>query len=352
MDPLAIVRKKDSPASLAASGRFGNFRPEIEQAVRAFDVGPSPIMDAMAAAWKRCHYRWELLIKGVKEKKDLRSGVCEEAIGDLECSANDVERFSIKIAEFQNEKDFREKAGYFLSTLINMGKDRDFIIHTKHLGDGIDSLGVHNTKNIYIKGDGGTKCGCDMRSGTIIVEGNVAYNGFFYMHGGSAIVRGDAGGSCGHYMTGGDVLVRGDCAYHCGEEMSRGKITVEGDAGFNCGKLMGGGIVHVKGSVETRCGLQMKRGYIIIDGDAGECCGSEKEGGRIHVCGNAGDACGYSMRGGIIEVDGNAGDRCGESMLRGKIHIKGEIASISGGLYGGRVYQKRRLVWPKEGRKG
>jgi formylmethanofuran dehydrogenase subunit C len=50
------------------------------------------------------------------------------------------------------------------------------------------------------------------------------------------------------------------------------------------------------------------------------------------------------MKGGRISIAGNAASYCGEGMLGGEIHVMGEIASISGSIKSGRIYQGETLV--------
>ena len=143
-------------------------------------------------------------------------------------TAADVERFSIALAEFQEEEEFSAKAGIFLSALMNSGKDQDYAIHTAHLHMTPDFIGYQNTKNITVDGDVGDTAGAWMTGGSITITGN-------------------AGITLGLGMRAGSITVNGDADYHIGRSMVGGEIRIEGGIGkiaavqgkiFHKGKLI------------------------------------------------------------------------------------------------------------------
>ena len=120
------------PALTAVSSVFGRYKPEERHEIRQADVEGGETRRQLGEAWK--NYKWD-------GNLDARWVEVCDLVRNLICSAKDVENFSIALAEFQDEKDFSEKAGLFLSALINNGKDNDYIIHTKHLEKKINFIG-------------------------------------------------------------------------------------------------------------------------------------------------------------------------------------------------------------------
>lgn len=209
-----VVRAREKPAILAASRKFDGFRRELLHDVRTAAVKSSPVLDEMTRIWKQCTQEYLIAY-------DTMLG----RIRGLEYSAKDVELFSLELARFQNDIDFTNNIGHFLSALINNCQDKDFVIHTTHLSRPIPYLGHHNTKNIT-------------------VEGGV--------------------GSCtGHRMEGGSITVRGDAGDDVGNFMKAGIITVEGDAGERIGGCMQGGELRVN---NHRGISKFARGNILIRG--------------------------------------------------------------------------------------
>ena|GEM_PF-699951 len=251
---LQVVRNK--PTRLAASSRFGPFKPESEQRIRSVLVQQDPKLEAMMAAWKSVEYSGQ--------NSGECYGNCVTAVRNRDYSAKEVERFSLSIAEFQNEDGFGKKFGLFLSALVNEGKNRKYTLRTGHLGVKIECLGYENIKHVTVKGDAGKYFGYMMKRGRIFVDGNAADCG--YEMRGTIIVTGDVTGQCGSFMRGGRILVEGN-ACHCGGSMHKGKITV-------------------RGNVTDDCGSQMHGGKIMVDGDVRGLCGSGMNGGRIHVKGD------------------------------------------------------------------
>jgi formylmethanofuran dehydrogenase subunit C len=55
------------------------------------------------------------------------------------------------------------------------------------------------------------------------------------------------------------------------------------------------------------------------------------------------------MKGGKIIVKKNAGFKVGHGMSGGEIRIEGDYESLGGGIKGGKINHKGKLVFPKEG---
>jgi len=228
---------------LAASGRFGTFKAESEQKVRAPpEVKTNPAFDAMERAWRS--YGKMVSYFGVYEK--IYSGMLEKVKG-LECPAESIEIFSATLPRFQDEPEFGLKVGLFLSALIETSKDKNFVLRLGNIGDQVSSIGYSNRKNIIVMGDTGRSVGQEMKDGSIIVEGNVTYELGFGMVGGDIKVNGDAGHSVGQSMVGGSIRVCGNADDNVGWTMQYGKIKVDGDAGEVVGFHMHGGEIRIMG---------------------------------------------------------------------------------------------------------
>ncbi len=233
---LQIERK---PTRLAASGRFGNFRPENENVVRAPKVESNLAIEGMGEAWKRC--------AGIipNDQGASYTAMLIEISG-LEYSAQDVEVFSVMLSKFQEEKRFSERAGLFLSALVNNCQEEKFIIRSAHLSMPIDNLGHHNTKRIIVEGDVGDFLGDEMGCGRIIVNGNAGFGVGAGMKGGVLLVNGNAD-QVGMGLEGGSIIVEGDVC-DAGSLMDGGIITVWGNATHLVGSQMTGGEIHLFGT--------------------------------------------------------------------------------------------------------
>jgi hypothetical protein len=238
------------------ANKFGRYKPEEEKAVRKVEVVEDETLKQLKAAWKAFAYEND-------SQKAYENALT--LVEPLKYSASDVKKFSIALAEFQNEDEFTDKTGLFLSALINKGDDSDYVVHTAHLPVPLHSIGHRNTKNITVKGDVGGLCGWLMQSGSIIVEGNAGFQCGLDMADGSITVLGDAGNALGS-IKGGRILVEGDAGNICGFGMKRGLITVKGDVGSECGRNMKGGRIAVNGDCGKECGCWMRRGSIRVNG--------------------------------------------------------------------------------------
>ncbi len=189
--------------TLAASSRFGAFKPEAEHVVRIAKTETNHAVEEMKRAWAECR---------IADCLDNAYVLMLGRIRALEYSAKDVESFSIALSQFQGEKDFSYyKAGLFLSALINNCKEGEFVIHTAHLDEPIDALGFRNTKKITVEGGVRDDLGESMESGTIIVKGNAGSYIANRMRGGVLRIDGDYDEVSVHFHGGklfwGEVLI-------------------------------------------------------------------------------------------------------------------------------------------------
>ncbi len=290
------VERTKVPA-LAMANRFKGYKPEDEKLVRKVEVVEDKTLKRLKAAWKELQF-------GVGSGDDGYVNAVA-LVKPLNYSASDVEKFSIALAEFQDEKSFGEKAGIFLSALINNGNEQDYVVHTNHLSVAIDYLGVLNRKNITVEGDAGKSAGEGMKGGSITVKGNA--------------------GAC------------------VGEEMEGGSVSVIGNTGMFIGNRMNGGSITVHGNVGVHAGSAMKKGSITVGGNAGDYAGQMMKGGSIKVNGSAGWDLGEFMEGGSIAVNGNT-SRVGHGMKGGEIHVEGKIGIVAVNIQHGKIFHKGKLI--------
>ena len=136
-------------------------------------------------------------------------------------------------------------------------------------------------------------------------------------------------------MKTGEIVINGNVGMHLGEKMSGGKITVNGDAGQWAGSVMKKGLLEIHGNAGDYLaspyrGISegMKGGKIVVDGDVGSDSGCYVRGGLIKIKGNAGPFLGYHMSDGTIHVEKNVGPRIGANMVGGKIVVSGSVEAI------------------------
>jgi hypothetical protein len=87
---------------------------------------------------------------------------------------------------------------------------------------------------------------------------------------------------------------------------------------------------------------------LILQGDVGDFIGAGLSGGRLVVEGSTGNWCGAGMMKGEIQVGENTGQNTGEWMRGGEIHVEGRIRSVGKTLFGGKIFQRGKLVVPQE----
>jgi formylmethanofuran dehydrogenase subunit C len=248
---VAIERKTADAPALAIGGRFGKFHPEEEKASRRVEVKENEAIRQLKTAWKAFEPGHCMRNRYAIEEKDRVYRSILQTVANLHYTAQDVENFSLMLAEFQAEDKFLDKYGFFLSALINSGENSDYVIHTYHLdipsGMTFVGLGFRNEKNITINGVAGNYLGCQMKSGSITVNGDAALKVGLEMKSGSITVKGNVKQWAGQKMKGGRITIEGDAYSDVGFEMKGGSITVNGDAGSDVGWDMEGGSITVNG---------------------------------------------------------------------------------------------------------
>jgi len=137
-------------------------------------------------------------------------------------------------------------------------------------------------------------------------------------------------------MKTGEILINGNVGMHLGEKMVGGKITVNGDACQWAGSAMKKGLIEIHGNAGDYLASPyrgttegMKGGKIIVDGDVGNDSGAYLHGGLIKIKGNnVGQFLGFHMSDGVIHVEKNTSSRLGANMTGGKLIVSGVVADI------------------------
>jgi formylmethanofuran dehydrogenase subunit C len=124
-----------------------------------------------------------------------------------------------------------------------------------------------------------------------------------------------------------------------GEGLRSGEIVVDGDVGSQAGRLMAGGRLTIHGNAGPWAASGMKDGTIEIAGNAGDRLGgplageiSGMRGGVVVVRGDAGERAGDRMRRGIILIEGGAGRYAGCRMIAGTLLARRRVGSLPGYL--------------------
>jgi formylmethanofuran dehydrogenase subunit C len=133
-------------------------------------------------------------------------------------------------------------------------------------------------------------------------------------------------------MKTGEIVINGNIGMHLGEKMSGGTITVNGDAGQWAGAEMKGGLIEIHGNASDYLASPyrgsdagMRGGKIIVDGNVGSDSAVFMKGGVIKIRGDSGPFLGFRMRDGAIHVEKKAANRVGASMTGGKIIVSGSL---------------------------
>ena len=167
-----------------------------------------------------------------------------------------IEKVSILLAEFEEERNFSNKAGRFLFDLIERCNDPNYVVHTTHLGVGIDVQlpGADIPRNLRVNGSV-KSVGKFLRQGSITVEGNVQEYVGLDMDNGEILVKGNVlerNGSVGGNMRDGIITIEGDVASAIvGGAMVNGRITIKGNCKGRIGDGMRGGEIHLEGDYGT-----------------------------------------------------------------------------------------------------
>ena len=219
---LIVLQLQREPAKSFARKRFGRFKKDHNRCIRTADVKVNRVSDILLERFKG-HLQ--------SPSEDYQPEFFSKT---LDYDSKDVSEFMLKIPELQQflqdrtgsiNKYTASKLGYFITDLVEHGKDEEYVIPTGHLSFEINDLAYRNSKKLTIVGDAGNLLGREMKSGEIVVTGNA--------------------GS------------------HVGAQMESGKITVGGHAGKEVGHKMKGGIIRIKGKAESITPVKAKREMVL-----------------------------------------------------------------------------------------
>ena len=129
-----------------------------------------------------------------------------------------------------------------------------------------------------------------------------------------------------------NITINGDVSEvrKIGAGMKTGEIVINGNVGMHLGEKMAGGKITVNGDAGGWAGASMKKGLIEIHGNAGDYLASPyrgstegMKGGKIVVDGNVGSDSGAYLRGGLIKIKGKQRwPILGFHMSDGTIHVE------------------------------
>jgi formylmethanofuran dehydrogenase subunit C len=139
----------------------------------------------------------------------------------------------------------------------------------------------------------------------------------------------------GSGMKSGEIVVNGNVGMHLGEKMAGGKITVQGDAAGWAGSDMKNGLIEIMGnagpylaSPYRGSSVGMRGGKIIVHGNVGTDVAVFLKGGTIKILGDAGPFLGFRMCDGVVHIEKNCGPRVGACMTGGKIVVSGFLEEV------------------------
>ena len=89
-----------------------------------------------------------------------------------------------------------------------------------------------------------------------------------------------------------------------------------------------------------------------LQGSAGDFTGTGLCGGKLVVEGSAGNWTGAGAMKGTLFVKDDTGQNTGEWMKGGEIHVGGHIVGLGKSISGGRIFQREKLVFPKQSESG
>jgi formylmethanofuran dehydrogenase subunit C len=117
-----------------------------------------------------------------------------------------------------------------------------------------------------------------------------------------------------------------------GTGLRTGELIIAGDVGNRVGAGMTGGHIRVVGRAGDDAGMAMGGGRLRIDGDAGDRVGAAAPGasrgmtgGEIIVSGSVGDEAGMRARRGLIAIGGAAGAGLARDIIAGTVVVLGRI---------------------------
>lgn len=191
LEPFPMPELSTTPADVAARFSFRELRPVVDalaSAFSSFNLDPcTPSRNSFEAA----------------------SNLARSLAISIHYSASDLEKFSLSLPELQGQTDFSDRAGLFLSALVNAGGEKRYEIQTSQLSVRMNFLGMQCAKLLVVNGGVGDYLGDSLDGGILVIHG-------------------DAGNCVGQFMRSGSITVTGDVGFRVGFEKISGVISVHG----------------------------------------------------------------------------------------------------------------------------
>lgn len=238
-----------SKACSRANGfsRFKGFKPESEASVRGADVQKTTQTKAIMAAWFADKFEGDC-------NADYAYGCALDALSGIRATAAEINEF-IEFLKTLPENDlnykggkydFRERAGTFLSALINTSEEPVFDINLSGLVP-LDDLAYENCKDLTITGNVGDNVGF-ANEGKLEIFGDSGDMLGFAHGGGELILWGHCQGEAGQCMDGGKLVIHGEFEA-LGDEMTGGEIHVSRINKFQVNETATGGKIYRNGKL-------------------------------------------------------------------------------------------------------
>jgi len=252
-----------------ASGRFGHFKPETEKKNRQADIRKGPALKRILEAWHS--------IDLDSPSGSLRCGratieiydTVADRLSGINARQTDIDAFIAYLKVRESDHHDADKAGLFLSALVNTGCQKSYRIDLRGMAQ-LNQVAFRNCKRITVQCYKGEYF-ASYNAAQVTIRGNVF---------GVAIGQ-----------TGGKTVVHGDCI-HVATKLMGGEVIVLGSA-ENVGFMMQGGRVDIKGRVEPvidenhiQFGEAMEGGEISVNSyDTESVDKPHPYGGRIIIAG-------------------------------------------------------------------
>ncbi|MDD5171994.1 MAG: hypothetical protein PHF60_03070 [Candidatus ainarchaeum sp.] len=246
----AKQKREENPnaSALAMDSKFKKYAPEAEKVVRTAEVKQDP---EMAGKLHELRSFWGCYLLAVENYVRYKvshytntdgdeytsadeAGEYQEALDVLRpyahmFSAKHIEAFCLSMQDFMHDAALSVSLpGLFLSALVNLTGEKSYVLPVGHIPKGLHCLGYHNTKDLVINGNVGSRAGMGMENGSMLIKGDAEDVGCA-MKGGTISVEGDAKSSIGWNMDGGEIHVEGGLSEHLCSGVRKGRIYHKGE---------------------------------------------------------------------------------------------------------------------------
>jgi glutamate synthase domain-containing protein 3 len=212
----------------AARRKFGGYKPDKPKIIREVKVEETETFRKLKQSAAKS---LDLHSKG-------KGNYAHNFLRHLDYSAEDVERLSIALADFESHESFRF-LGDFLATAVRCGQDSEYVIHASHLKTAFSSFGPLNISGKHVEFFGSADTICNkMSGGSLIIHPGGSRIKFLgaQMKGGSITIIGESNvGNLGIRMHGGEIIFNDPVNFNegsgwsIGDGMSAGRIHFKKD---------------------------------------------------------------------------------------------------------------------------